>query len=251
MRRVYIYQHHPSAGARELARAVGGRRIRTQRSQYVYRPSHLVVNWGSSRCPYPCLNSPMAVARASNKLSAFYSLRDHNVSIPEFTTHFNEAARWLEEGNTVVSRMTLTGRGGAGIIITTPGAQSGEEQILPDNAPLYVKYVKKQHEYRVHVFDREVIDIQQKRRIRGAEVNNQIRNHMNGWVFARNDIDAPSYSVLDAALTACRALGLDFGAVDVIWNSRYQQAYVLEVNTAPGLEGTTVVNYSNAIRGIL
>jgi glutathione synthase/RimK-type ligase-like ATP-grasp enzyme len=39
------------------------------------------------------------------------------------------------------------------------------------------------------------------------------------------------------------ASGLDFGAVDVIWNERQQRAYVLEINSAPGLEGTTIDDY--------
>jgi D-alanine-D-alanine ligase-like ATP-grasp enzyme len=41
---------------------------------------------------------------------------------------------------------------------------------------------------------------------------------------------------------------LDFGAVDVIWNEKQQRAYVLEVNTAPGLEGQTVDDYARGIK---
>ena len=42
---------------------------------------------------------------------------------------------------------------------------------------------------------------------------------------------------------AAKALGLDFGAVDIIEkNGRY---YVLEVNTAPRLEGYSIERYSN------
>ena len=40
-----------------------------------------------------------------------------------------------------------------------------------------------------------------------------------------------------------KELGLDFGAVDVIWNEHESKAYVLEINTAPGLEGSTVEDY--------
>jgi len=48
------------------------------------------------------------------------------------------------------------------------------------------------------------------------------------------------------ALAAVSALGLDFGAVDIIYNEHENQYYVLEVNTAPGLEGTTVEKYAEA-----
>ena len=44
------------------------------------------------------------------------------------------------------------------------------------------------------------------------------------------------------ATKAVAALGLDFGAVDVIYNEKYGRAYVLEVNTAPGLgEGIAIM----------
>jgi D-alanine-D-alanine ligase-like ATP-grasp enzyme len=44
---------------------------------------------------------------------------------------------------------------------------------------------------------------------------------------------------------------LDFGAVDVIYNRAQDKAYVLEVNTAPGLEGSTLDNYVEAIQKVL
>ena len=78
------------------------------------------------------------------------------------------------------------------------------------------------------------------------QVDFQIRNAANGFVFARNAIDLPD----DCAVQAKKALamtGLDFGAVDVIYNERLEQSFVLEVNTAPGLEGTTVDDYVAAL----
>ena len=41
----------------------------------------------------------------------------------------------------------------------------------------------------------------------------------------------------------------DFGAFDVIYNQKKNQAFVLECNTAPGIEGTTLDNYVEAING--
>jgi glutathione synthase/RimK-type ligase-like ATP-grasp enzyme len=119
---------------------------------------------------------------------------------------------------------------------------------------LYVQYKKKRDEYRVHMFRGGVIDVTQKRAVnqedRTETFNRQIRNHGNGWVFCREDVDPPD-AVWGQAYSAVRALGLEFGAVDVIWNDHYQTAYVLEVNTAPGLEGTTLERYVEAIRSIM
>ena len=46
------------------------------------------------------------------------------------------------------------------------------------------------------------------------------------------------------AIKAVELCGLYFGAVDMIWNAYKKQGYVLEINTAPGLEGQTVENYA-------
>ncbi len=82
----------------------------------------------------------------------------------------------------------------------------------------------------------------------------KVRNNANGFIFARNGDalgDVPD-DVLQQAIDGVTSLGLDFGAADVIYNERSSLAYVLEVNTAPGLEVTTLDNYSaafNALRG--
>ena len=70
-----------------------------------------------------------------------------------------------------------------------------------------------------------------------------VRNHHTGWVYSNQFADRPSDVVLRSAFDAVDALGLDFGAVDVI--SRQDQAWVLEVNTAPGLTGTTPETYQH------
>lgn len=81
----------------------------------------------------------------------------------------------------------------------------------------------------------------------GSDASFLIRNHANGFVFCRDNIIEPS-DLRDVAIQAVTALGLDFGAVDVIWNEHYNKCYALEVNTAPGLEGTTLERYTNKIK---
>ena len=116
------------------------------------------------------------------------------------------------------------------------------------DAPLYTQYKPKKHEYRVHVMNEEVIDVQKKALRRGSEGNNfQIRTHDNGYIYMRNAIRVPE-DAKTYAIQAVDACGLDFGAVDIIWNERENKSYVLEINTAPGLEGTTVEKYAETIR---
>jgi hypothetical protein len=112
---------------------------------------------------------------------------------------------------------------------------------------LYTKEFKKTNEYRVHVWGNEVLDIQEKRKRLGTgpSSDHDIWNHGNDFVFARQTVECPA-SVKDAAILAVKALGLDFGAADVGYNTNGDVA-VFEVNTAPGLTGTTLTKYVEKI----
>jgi glutathione synthase/RimK-type ligase-like ATP-grasp enzyme len=117
---------------------------------------------------------------------------------------------------------------------------------VPD-APLYTKYEKRKREYRVHVWGNEVLDVTEKRKRRGVDADSRIRSWDNGWVFCREDVNYPPH-VASVAVDAVHALGLDFGAVDVGYNVLKERAFVFEVNTAPGLEGTTLEKFANKIK---
>jgi hypothetical protein len=118
---------------------------------------------------------------------------------------------------------------------------------------LYVKYIPKLREFRAHVAFGHVIFLQEKKRkTENEQTDDQklIRNHDNGWVFCINDIqltDAERTSINAEAVKATTALGLDFGAVDLILGKKDNLPYILEVNTAPGLESPGLIEaYKNA-----
>ena len=187
------------------------------------------------------LNRTEAVARASNKLT-FFDAVAAQVSIPAFTTSQEAAKEWVNAGKTVICRTILNGHSGAGIVL----ADKPEEVV---KAPLYTEYVPKKEEYRVHVFNGEVIHASRKARkkeVPDEAVNWKIRNHGNGFIFQHENFELPEDCAVQS-LKAIEAVGLDFGAVDVIWNDKQQKSYVLEVNSAPGIEGTTLERYTEAI----
>jgi len=153
------------------------------------------------------------------------------------------AQTWANMGKTIVVRNVLTGSEGNGIVIVP------KNEIVPD-APLYTEYVFKVNEYRVHVAGSEVIDTQKKIRDPNKIITDwKVRSHANGFIFARNSVQ-PNDDRSDLALDAIAALSLDFGAVDII-EDKEENFYVLEVNTAPGLEGQTVESYTKAFRQCL
>ena len=147
-------------------------------------------------------------------------------------------------------RETLTGHSGEGIVLIA--SQEEWDQYSHTRAKMYVKYVPKKDEYRIHVSGGEVIDQQRKAKrsdFSAENVNWQVRNHHNGFVFVREGVEPPE-AVIESALQSVSLCGLDFGAVDVIWNNHRSKAYVLEINTAPGLENTTADNYATSLTSL-
>lgn len=255
MRNVNLYAWNPnSEGAAELCMALGIRRIRHRSSNYVGSANKTVINWGSSALPAPVLssrilNAPVIVAQMSNKLTFFEAMQETDCRTPDWTASRAQAIAWSLEGATICVRAILNGHSGNGLSI-----YQADLVELP-NAPLYTKYVKKKAEYRLHFVNGQVIDVQ--RKIKRPEFvgtpNWHIRNHDNGFIFVRNGVrEALPVDVLTQAQHCIdNSRGLDFGAVDVIYNEQQDHAYVLEINSAPGLSGETVTNYANAFRGML
>ena len=250
-----------SKSAKDLKLTLGG--ITKVYADRAYRPrgQHVIINWGSARTPNwleqaeregsRILNPIASVNVASNKLSCLQRLSREGISTPSFTTDRATASRWIEDGFTVIQRNELRANSGEGIVVVnTTGEAKTQGQITP--APLYTKFINKDSEFRVHVFNGRILDVVQKKRRHGArdleEYNKYVCSTEAGWNFCRNDIDVPE-SVTDIAVQAVSTLGLDFAAVDVITLAGV--AYVLEVNTAPGIEGTTLFNYTNSFRAIM
>ena len=231
-----------SVSAKKLARTLGTLRVSPS---YNARRKDVIVNWGNSSPPHfrwmeQDLNNPHAISLASNKLNTFLEFRNKSFTdVPDWTTNPSEAQHWLDLGLKVYCRTTTRGHSGNGIVICNDGDRLAY-------APLYTLHSKHKHEYRVHVFRGQVIDIQMKRKRNGAVGGTGIRNHANGWVYARAEI-APPEELLLSSINAVKSLGLDFGAVDIGHRVVDNKFFVFEVNTAPGLEGTTLDKYSKAI----
>ncbi len=245
----------PSNSARDVAKGLGVLRVHPEKivALAARYPRRVFLNWGCdlSRLRAPAgrvLNARSWVA--TNKLSTFDAISaictNEEVRIPEYTTNKAEAKRWLDGGAIVLARRTVTGSGGAGITVLRPG--TGD---VP-NAVVYVKYIKKDKEYRVHVVNNRSIFIQEKRKkneVQQTEDQKLIRNHDNGWVFCENAVDAPE-AVVSTAVHASSALGLYFAAIDLVVEKRTGNVYFLEANSRPGLESTRLKEaYVQAFRG--
>jgi glutathione synthase/RimK-type ligase-like ATP-grasp enzyme len=79
-----------------------------------------------------------------------------------------------------------------------------------------------------------------------------IRSNTRGWKFSRVQLNNIGDRMRQSAIAAVAALNLDFGAVDMA--TAGNTVYVIEVNSAPGLERTTldtwVTTLQNHLRGL-
>jgi len=247
MKNVKILPYKASSkGAAVLSEALDCGRLRLNGSTLKGRRSIKIINWGSSQLTNPefakctVINSPEDVRDHSNKLSFFKKYRDFDFVVP-WTEERETVRQWLVEGDTVIARTILNGHSGAGIVVMKPDAPETWVE-----APLYTKYRKKKSEFRVHFMNKEIIDVQKKALKEGVqEPNWMIRNHDNGFIFAREFGELPGV-VSEVSQAFVGATSLYFGAIDIIYNERNNSAHILEVNTAPGLVGTTVEKYKEA-----
>ncbi len=241
MRRLRLQAYGTSNGAKELATYMEVKRLLSNgRSTFRGRAGDVIINWGNvknklSNVQY--VNPLEAVARAGNKLTTLSYLNRAGVSIPRYVTSRNELPR---EDNLWVARTELYGHSGDGIVVDVPSE-------LPA-APLYTEYIEKTKEYRAIVVDGKVVDFKQKKKRNKVSEDNpegfegehdeHVWNLDGGYIFARNSISHPEEADIQS-IKAMEALGLIYGAVDLIENSD-GEIFVLEINTAFGLEGETI-----------
>jgi len=291
MFKIYPYKVG-SASVRKLKEALSALVIKTEGSKYRYKDTDLVINWGNSHRSevlegVPLLNEPEAVALATNKLRTFETLAEAGVNHVPFTTDRFQAEEWLTDGAKVFARDTLTGHSGAGVTVVTGAsvdprligiateleelgynipAQHLRDELLSEvvnnedlpDAPLYTRGVVNAGEYRVHVFDGDVILYQKKSRrvdedgnvVTAEGVDADVRNLASNWIYRTGNLRRLD-RVEELARNAVSALGLDFGAVDIIMDPE-GDVYVLEINSAPGLGNTeTMEAYVNAFNSLV
>lgn len=240
-KRSYLLTYNAfSRSARDFSKGIGARRLRHENSNYSPRDSDVVFNWGCCE-PYVDLpptvyNNPDKVQIVTNKLSFFKNSDSNRFKVVPWT----EDRGLAQSYPTCISRTLLRANSGRGIQITTQGQE-------PPLAPLYTRYIKKKAEFRVHVAFGEVIDVQRKIRDPEKEVIDwKIRNHSNGFIFARESGE-PTEQSLSYSLAAIEHYGLDYGAVDII-ETNTVGSKILEINTAPGITNTTLERYVEAFR---
>lgn len=232
---MYIYgKRWPTskAIAEKLGCKVGRRLTRV-------RKRGMIINWGYGfdfeACPH-VINRKIVV----NKCSELRILREQGIKTPEINSFptFPMLGRDYRhtQGRDIVKYNDL---------------ESWEERENLRIHDFYTEYIDKKGEYRVHVLGDNVPCITKKKRMEDEEQNELIWNYDNGWKQIKYNESGRYWDELaELGKSAVKALGYDFGAVDIIVGQD-ETLYVLEVNTAPGLIEDRIDMYVEYFRGLL
>jgi len=180
-----------------------------------------------------------------DKLFQYEWFAANEVPALPFTTSGEQVSNWLKEGKTVFARTLTRASEGKGIVVCEPDVQS-----IPF-AKVYTQYRKKKKEFRVHVYKDQVVQVLEKRKRKDFNEENRdtrIRNTANGYVFCSDGVVEP-VGIRELALAASKVTSSDFRGVDIGYNETLNELFVIEVNSAPGIQGTNVDRYIQAIVG--
>lgn len=225
-----------------------------------YKNQHLnqndvVVRWGDTSnseidgvlSQNRILNKASAISKNTNKLKSLKLFGSSGLNIPK-----------IFESKQAINRFPVLGRdknhhGGLDIVIIN-GSNDGNNNLnkIP-NKDFYVEVIKSIREYRVHIFNDEVIRVTRKvfrgHDKDGVPVTQEgiIKNDTYGWGHNNVNVDNLNPEFISASKKALKAIGLDFGAVDLLISTN-EKPYVLEVNSSPRLNSIGLEIYAEAIK---
>lgn len=234
----FLYHRRSRPTGEVLARALN---FEHGDSLLPYSGGDVLIRWGSratgENAPHSfsgcTLNPARAIELASNKLESLEILRDAGIPVPDWDT--DPQALVERSGFPILGRRIQHARATDVVLCL----QRRDWRRQPRD--YYVAYVPTNREYRLHVAGGEVIRIQGKYLDVREDYLPWIRNYATGHRFR-----APNRRLhntrLESAVGAVSALGLDFGAVDLIVSDDGGH-YVLEVNTSPSCSPLTGAAY--------
>lgn len=232
------------------------------------------------------LNHPNNIRVNRNKLTALEKMLGENVNVPQFSK-LPSGARDSEIKYPVIVRTNYHQGGRGLAMCTSPAQVLDLITNFDNTGFGYIQeLVPFKTEYRIHVFNGKVIRcavknaqanpvdswkaIYKEKAERAAEKNNIelntdtmnillkavvkdltlpdliVKSNKRGWGFSRVGIDTTNQGLITMAKKAVSAIGLDFGAVDCALD--YDgKAWVIEVNTGPGLQGGTLTSYIKSL----
>ena len=207
------------------------------RSSYKYLPRHrdFIINYGASY-----LSANLNKNIITDKLKVYNILKENNILQPNIYLK-NET---IPDGAFPLLARKKYHSQGRDIIYIHNREQFNDLNIYFGNISWYdflIEYINKKSEYRVHVLKNyeTFVSVKFDREKYGDPI---VRSKKNGWSQINYDGDfVEQLEIL--AEKVLDILQYDFGAVDII--RKKDKLYVLEINSAPGLENRKLQLYAD------
>ena len=197
------------------------------------------------------LNGREMVRACANKKSARQAFLEQGVPAPKLFLR----GRDVPESDLPVVGRTSYHKKGKGFWFCKTLSQV--QKAVDKGATHFLSFIPNTREYRVHTFVKakafgkekrgpdSYVSVKLSEKVwqgdQKPDPNEPQKNHAFGWTFLghqnrrEEELDVVRY----AAKQAIAALGVDFGAVDVMYKVRTKQPFVLEVNSTPSLSDAT------------
>lgn len=194
-----------------------------------YSRPEVDINWGRYRA-----NSQLNpdIGAVTNKRVMRELFKEYDVPMPKlYPTDINELINMEDIQYPLIGRPDVHSRKRGFWKVNNYGQllQAIRGRGRKRAATHFMEFVEHDREYRVHIFKGKSIRISRKEF--AEDGSNKYTTAKPGDVKLRR--------VREAAKLAVQAVGLDFGAVDILAKGdENEQVWVLEVNAAPGLGGT-------------
>jgi glutathione synthase/RimK-type ligase-like ATP-grasp enzyme len=189
------------------------------------------IRYGNSYTADPegrILNKQNAVKTAKNKPTAKSLLQEKNIPTPKLIS-FEDAIAGNVEFPVIVRRNNHF----KGKFFNVCNNPRDIRRFSPSNHYIQ-EMVNKKDEYRLFILNDRIIEANIKRCPENQSTP-MVRNKENGCFFARVRVADLDRELKNAARSAIREIGLDFGAVDCATIQESPGITIFEVNSAPGL----------------
>jgi len=235
------------------------------------------------------LNHPNNIRLNRNKLGTLETMKNANVAVAPFVMA-DKVMKALADKKSDIC-LPLVGRtkyhqGGKGFWMCI--TKTHVKNAIDEGAQYFQNYIDIVDEYRLHVFNGKLLYAQKKVKRNNMEeafveqhadkIKNYadkaekkldketldyalgriakehqhadmiVRSNRRGWKFS--NVKQVDNNLLETAKAALAAIGMEFGAVDCCIDAD-KAAWVIEVNSGPGLDGSTLKTYVSAFEDIL
>lgn len=176
-----------------------------------------------------------------DKLTQYRWFEQNGIPSLDFTIDPEKVKLFLEKDHVLFARHLLNSSCGKGIEVLTKGME------VPF-APVYTLYKKKKREFRVHIYKNTVVAVTEKRQRKDwqGQKDTRIRNLANGYIFCQ-EVENEPLGLRELAVKAAQISPSFFRGVDIGYNEKEDCLFVIEVNSAPGIQGSNIEKYVEEI----